>query len=344
MKKFAKILSIVAILAVVAAMSIGFTACNDNTTDGYSRHEGQVIRFAAPQGTPALAMLRLKTDNPKLDGTDMEYAVVSPSTIALEMGADKADVVIMPVNTGANQIRQGKDYKLVSVAVYGSLFMVGQKNGSNTLTFDDIKGKTVSCIGKAAVPGMVFRYVMKSNGIQLIESGAPTGNQVLVKYVPDATVAKSDIQNGTSQFAVVGEPAATTFKNALHLNAEMDMQKQYKAVNPSVNGDSYPQAGLFVRTALAYDTKFMAALFEALDNSKDWVEKNPDKVSAFADANLYAGATFPAASIPRCAIDCEKLDNEDKNEIIAFLKIVEPKDSETNATIDWSKLKDKLFV
>lgn len=342
MKKIVRILSIVAIIAVVVAMSVGFVAC-DKGDKGYSRYDGQVIRFAAPQGTPALAMLRLKTDNPTLDGTKMEYDVVSPQTIALEMGADKADVVIMPVNTGADLIRQGKDYKLVSVAVEGSLFMVGKKEGGNTLTVDDIKGKSIACIGKNAVPGMVFRYVMANNGIQIIESGTPSGNQVLVKYVGDGSAAMSEYSKNTVQYMVVGEPAATQFKQKLSLNAEMDMQKAYEAVNPTVNGDSYPQAGLFVRTALANDVKFMNALFDALEDSKDWVEEHPSEVTEFASQNLYAGAAFPAPSIPRCAIDCDRLDSEDKSEIIAFLKNVEPVDVETGKAIDWDSWFDKLF-
>lgn len=41
------------------------------------------------------------------------------------MATKASDVVIMPVNAGANLIRQGADYKLVSIAVDGSLYVVG---------------------------------------------------------------------------------------------------------------------------------------------------------------------------------------------------------------------------
>ena len=343
MKKVSKIFIVLFVVAVVASLSLGLVACNND--DNYSeRYEGQVIRFVAPQGTPALAMLRLVEDNPKLDGTKMKYDVVSPTLISTEMTNKTADVVIMPINAGANLIRQDKDnvldYKLVSVAVEGSLFLVGKKDGGNEITLDDIKGKKVACIGQNNVPGLTFEYVLKQNNIGVIYSGEPKNNEVLIAYAGEATDARTKYNNGSVQYMVVGEPASTMFKGALNLNAEMDIQKQYSILNPGV--DSYPQAGLFVRTALAKDKKFMDALFDALDDSKDWVEDHPADVNAFAKAHLYEAANFPAASIPRCAVDCDKLDNDDKNEIIAYFKKIMPKDSYNN-DIDWDALKSKLF-
>lgn len=342
MKKFAKILTLMLMVAVIASVSIGLVACDNDKS--YSRHEGQVISFTAPEGTPALAMLRLVTDNKKIDGTDMKYSVVNPDNIAIEMSGKKSDIVIMPVNVGANLIRSGQaDYKLVSVAVEGSLYIIGGKAGSNTLTLNDLKGKKIACIGQNGVPGLIFRYVMNNNDIEIIDNGTPNANQVLVQYVGKAPNAMTLLADGKVDFAVVGEPAVTQFKNTLpNVNAELNLQTEYAKINPVVNGDNYPQAGLFVRTALANDKKFMDALFDALDDSKDWVEDHPLDVTAFAKANLYESAAFPAVSIPRCAIDCDRLDAEDKAEIIAFLKNVMTKDISGNV-IDWDDAKRLIF-
>ena len=329
-KVFKAALMLVIAAALIAALAVGFAACDPkDETPG-------ALRVAAPEGTPALAIARLKTDNATLAGHAMTYEVVSPSLIAAEMSGGKADVVIMPVNAGANLIRQGADYRLISVAVNGSLFMVGSTEDGGAIERADIAGSRVACIGQGATPGLVFEYVMRSSpmGLEIVAADKTPGeNQVAVQYVADGPAAKALLENDKVDFAVVGEPAATTFKNALKLNAELDMQAAWK---DATGEETYPQAGLFVRTSLAADAEFTSALFDALAASKEWVNSNPSEVGAFMKANLYESAAFPAPSISRCAIDAEPLGEADKAEILAFLSAVMPKAGGT--AVVWSEV------
>ena len=327
-KVFKAALMLVIAAALIAALAVGFAACDPkDETPG-------ALRVAAPEGTPALAIARLKTDNATLAGHAMTYEVVSPSLIAAEMSGGKADVVIMPVNAGANLIRQGADYRLISVAVNGSLFMVGSTDDGGAIERADIAGSKVACIGQGATPGLVFEYVMRSMGLEIVAADKTPGeNQVAVQYVAGGPEAKAQLENDNVDFAVVGEPAATTFKNALGLNAELDMQAAWK---DATGEETYPQAGLFVRTSLAADAEFTSALFDALAASKEWVNSNPSEVGAFMKANLYESAAFPAPSISRCAIDAEPLGEADKAEILAFLSAVMPKAGGT--AVEWDKV------
>lgn len=336
-----KFLAVVAIVAIALIACVSLVACNDKDGDGVNYRDGvPELTFSAPEGTPALAMLRLVTDNEKIDGTKVNYKVVKPANIASEMASKNSDLVIMPVNAGANLIRQGADYKLVGVAVDGSLYMVGKTEKGGKLTIDDIKGKKIACIGKTGVPGLVFGYVMSANGIEIVdENTAPSANQISVRYVADGPAARVLLADGSVDFAVVGEPAATAFKGALKLNAEMDMQEEYAKASGASN---YAQAGLFVRSGLAKDTAFMNALFDALSANKTWINANPSEVTSFASEHLYEGATFPAPSIARCKVNATKLDETQKSEILTFLAKVMPKDSQ-GKDIDWQACKDLLF-
>lgn len=311
-------------LLVALVLSIGLlTACNKGNKKGNGNDV--TLTFAAPEGTPALAIARLITDNKSISGKNVNYKIVNPSNIAKEMQAGLSDLVIMPVNAGATLINKGADYKLVSVAVDGSLYLVGKIGKSETattLTIDDIKGKRIACIGQQGVPGLVFRYILKANNISIVDDVKNLNDtNVYVQYAGDGPQAKKAVDNNSVDYAVVGEPAATTFKNKFGFNAQMDLQAEYKKVSGK---ETYPQAGIFVKSSLASDTAFMDALFTALKASKEWVKNNPQSVNDFMKANAYGSAAFPAPSIAKCNVNAEKLTAEKKAEILAFLKNLAP--------------------
>ena len=307
-------------LLVALVLSIGLlTACNKGNNKGNGNDV--TLTFAAPEGTPALAIARLITDNKSISGKNVNYKIVNPSNIAKEMQAGLSDLVIMPVNAGATLINKGADYKLVSVAVDGSLYLVGKSETATTLTIDDIKGKRIACIGQQGVPGLVFRYILKENNINIVDSPENvTENSVYIKYASDGLQAKTAVENKSVDYAVVGEPAATTFKT-MGFNAQMDLQAEYKKVSGK---ETYPQAGIFVKSSLASDAAFMDALFTALKASKEWVKNNPQSVNDFMKANAYESAAFPAPSIAKCNVNAEKLTAEKKAEVLVFLKNLAP--------------------
>lgn len=311
-------------LLVALVLSIGLlTACNKDNKKGNGNDV--TLTFAAPEGTPALAIARLITDNKSISGKNVNYKIVNPSNIAKEMQAGLSDLVIMPVNAGATLINKGADYKLVSVAVDGSLYLVGKIGKSETattLTIDDIKGKKIACIGQQGVPGLVFRYILKANNISIVDDVKNLNDtSVYVQYAGDGLQAKTAVENKSVDYAVVGEPAATTFKIKFGFNAQMDLQAEYKNVSGK---ETYPQAGIFVKSSLASDAAFMDALFAALKASKEWVKNNPQSVNDFMKANAYESAAFPAPSIAKCNVNAEKLTAEKKAEILAFLKNLAP--------------------
>lgn len=337
MKNTKKIIAVVAMLAMVAVACFALVACGEKPGD---KDIIENVTFSAPEGTPALAMLRLATDNAKIGDISVTYKVVKPANIAAEMSAKTSDIVIMPVNGGANLIRQGAGYKLVSIAVDGSLYMVGNTEKGGEISIDDIKGKKVACIGQTGVPGLVFRYVLSANGIAIVdENTAPSENQVSVRYAADGAAAAQLLQGGQVDFMVVGEPAATAQSKRLKLNAEMNLQSEYAKASGASN---YPQAGLFVSERLYSNEKFMNELFDALAASKTWVSGHKADVTSFAQTNLYESANFPAIAIERCALNATRLDDVQKAQVITFLEKVMPKDAKGNA-IDWQSAKSLIF-
>ena len=164
MKKIASLV----VATILVFTLLAFVACNpdnpvnpDNNSDGGNQSKGN-LRFVMPDGTPALASLSLlgETD---IGGYTVNGSIIAATAIQTEIGGEKADLIIAPTNAGANLINKGADYKLVSVMVEGSLYLIGSpsKVGANTtITLDDLKGKKIASIGQGNTPDKVFKYII----------------------------------------------------------------------------------------------------------------------------------------------------------------------------------------
>ena len=320
MKKFTSI--VVAILLLMTMVM--FTACNDKGD----------LRFVVPDGTPALAAMSLLGETTNLGGYNVSAEIVASTAIQTEIGGEKADIIIAPTNAGANLISKGANYKLVSVMVEGSLYLIGNPakiGGNTTITLDDLKGKRIASIGQNNTPDKVFKYIIdKTEGVTYDDANDiitfSDGQTATIEWCADGPAAKVALlrENNPCDFAIVGEPAATAFgtPNGGGFSARMDLQAMYKAVNG--NDANFPQASLFVKTSLTKDKKFMSALLNALSENRDWVIVNPSEVTATIQAK-GSSTTFPAPSIPRCSIVVNKADNTaTQDAIITYLSLMIP--------------------
>ena len=318
-----KITSIVVAILLLMTM-VMFTACNDKGD----------LRFVMPDGTPALAAMSLLGETTNLGGYNVSAEIVASTAIQTEIGGEKADIIIAPTNAGANLISKGANYKLVSVMVEGSLYLIcnpAKVGGNTTITLDDLKGKRIASIGQNNTPDKVFKYIIdKTEGVTYDDKNDiitfSDGQTATIEWCADGPAAKVALlrENNPCDFAIVGEPAATAFgtPNGGGFSARMDLQAMYKTVNG--NDANFPQASLFVKTSLTKDKKFMSALLNALSENRDWVIANPSEVTATIQAK-GSSTTFPAPSIPRCSIVVNKADNTATQEaIITYLSLMIP--------------------
>lgn len=352
MKKLATL--VVAVLLVATLFT--FVACDPvNTPDnngggnnGGGNNGGDDpiskgnLRFVMPDGTPALAAAKL-LGSTTIDGYQITTEIIAATAIQTEIGGEKADIIIAPTNAGANLINKGADYKLVSVMVEGSLYLIGSPakvGGNTTITLDDLKGKKIASIGQNNTPDKVFKYIIDNTaGVTYDDTNDiitfSDGQTATIEWCADGPAARVALsrENNPCDFAIVGEPAATAFGKSGGFTAQMDLQAMYKAVN----GDdkNFPQASLFVKTSLANDADFMASLLKALEDSRDWVVANAPEVTTLLQSK-GSTSTFPAPSIPRCSIVVNKADNADtKQAIIDYLALMIP-------AIEWEHV--DLFV
>lgn len=329
---------VISLVAVLLTLSLfAFVACDKPADDNAPTSKG-TLTFVMPDGTPALAAAKL-LGTTEIGGYTVNTEIVAANTIQTQIGGEKADIVIAPTNAGAALIKQGAPYKLVSVAVEGSLYLIGSPSkvgGESTIVFNDLKGKRIASIGQNNTPDKVFKYIVDNtvgltyddeNDKIIFEDGA----EAQIEWCADGPAAKVALmrENNPCDFAIVGEPAATAFgtTGGGGFSARMDLQALYRGIgNKMIN---FPQASLFVKTELTTDTEFMSALFKALEDSKAWVVANPADVTALLQEK-GSTSTFPAPSIPRCSIVVTKANNNAvKESIVTYLGLMVP-------AVDWS--------
>lgn len=310
-KKMLLILAI-ALVAVIAMTSL--VACNDDNDNNDKNH---TLRFVMPDGTPALAGATFLDTSVELKNAEgginsVSGEIVATTAIQTEMGSGKADALIAPTNAGAALIKKGADYKLVAVAVEGSLYVVGKPDktaNGTSITFDDLKGKRIASIGQNNTPDKVFHYIIDhTEGIAY--------SDFEIEFVADGPAAKVALtrENNPCDFAIVGEPAATAFgtPNGGGFSARMDLQQKWQDCGFEYN---FPQASLFVKSEYANDNVFIENLLTKLNENITWIKANASDVAQFMK-DKGSTTTFPAPSIPRCGVTVLRTDSQEVRDLI----------------------------
>lgn len=136
-----------------------------------TEHIGSVSVYA-PSGAPALGLAKLMAETPVLNGTDMNYGIVDAKTIQTYVtGSEpRADICVLPVNLAVKLLGDGEKYKMLGTLTNGNLFLLSA--GKQSVTKENIsslKGKTVGVVNLAQIPGLVFKTVLKDNGLEFKE-------------------------------------------------------------------------------------------------------------------------------------------------------------------------------
>lgn len=292
-----KIFNIALLLVVFVFV---FSACSANTNGVNSSDENldiekteedledvslkikREINVAVPAGTPALSIIKMINEKYSPDGYVVNYEVVnSTDLLSAKILSKEADILIIPTNLAAKLHSKGIEYKLKSINVWGSLYIVTSEDKEiNSLS--DLSGKEIYTIGKGLTPDIITKYILDKNGVEDVE----------FNYLAGATELAPMFLAGKSEISLMPEPLLSLVKvKKEDTKILMDLQKEW--ANLSDDKSSYPQSGLYINNEILLDDDFTFAFLEEVENSIEWLNENP------SDAGLYyeAQGLSPAAKI-----------------------------------------------
>ncbi len=300
------------LLCVLLSIATLFTCLFSLTACG----EKEAIELYVPDGAPALSIANLLEEGVTLDGRPVNVTIGTGAEVKTALSGGKADIAILPTNACATLYNGGLDIKMLSVQTWGLLYLVGE----NVTSLDEIKGKTVCCIGQNDVPGTMFRNILDYHDVEYTENlDVPESDKINIKYYGEAKDFLPLLKTGNAKFGVLGEPAASQVIGA-PCTEILDFQEEWKTMSgQTIKG--YPQASMVLTKSIYENANLVGDLVAKLSANNDFIITNSaraDELLTNAGSATATAQNLTSTVIARCNVNSLRAKNY-INEIEAFL-------------------------
>lgn len=260
-------------LAIVIAIILVVSVC------ALSACDKEEITLYVPDGAPSLSVANIAS-SAKVGNQPVKTVITTGEDVVAKCASGEADMAVLPTNAAVKICSESDTYQLVSVNVYGVLYIVGTQH---VTSLADLQGETLYSIGLGNTPEYVFKTICDSQGVSY------SGDKgITIKYEADASTIIPQILNGSAKFALIGEPAvtqliakATSFGKTVETLFNLQQLWQ-EATNSQQVG--YPQASMIVKRELLTD-KFAQKLYETLEQNAEFLQNNVDSLSDIMQSN-----------------------------------------------------------
>ena len=277
------------IMALFTLICVGCSNNNGATTTEVDNYKLSVL---APGGAPAIAAAELATTYKD----DYTFTLgVEASVLQTEFVNKTNDVIIAPINLGANMYSKNQNYVLASVLTWGNLFFA---SGKANFTLADMNGADVIFFGQNTVNDVVVKYVLEQNNI------VPAN----ITYLGDTGLTRDQLVASDDVIVLIAEPALSVAKAKKANITSISVQDLYQEAS---GNNKFPQAGCFVKQDTIKEHKAVVDSFlERLETSAGLCATQTEVVAGYAEA-FALGGTKPilTKAIPNCNINYVKASN-----------------------------------
>ena len=216
------------------------------------------VTIQAPSGISITAPLyKLNHENLLAQGADeVEFLTwKTPDELRARISSGQAEISAVPTYVGANLYNKDVDVKLINTLIWGILYVIGPEG--ETFTWEDMKGKTIHVPFKNDMPDLVFRYLLKENGI------AETDMKIEYTATPQEVVQL--LAAGQAEYAILPEHTASLAvakakKEGKNLQKIGSLQEEWAIVTGKE--PRIPQAGIIANGSLIEEHPEFIALFQ----------------------------------------------------------------------------------
>jgi len=282
-----------AVFLIPAALSARAAAeSTDLPVSADTQEEKVDVNLVFPLG-PSLASIAL-LDKDSLGKEFPRYNInleilKSPDLLASRIISGKTDYSVIPSNLASVLYNKEADIKLVGPVIWGLLYVVTSDKGVNG--FEDLKGRKIAMIGRGLSPDILFRYLLKENGID-------PDKDVEIVYLASEMELIPAFLTGKYTVSMMPEFMLTTvMSESRDCRIIIDVQDEWK----KMFGASYPQSSLIVSGDFYNEHKDFAQRFVYYFNKAVESANNDPKSAGLAAAAMdkQINADIFSDAIPR---------------------------------------------
>lgn len=225
------------------------------------------IKVIAPMGAPSMTLLKIMDENKVIGNKEIEYEILNASDVlASKIISKEADIAIIPSNLASNLYNKDINIKLVSTSVWGILYLVSRDD--SVKTWEDLKGREITTIGRNLTPDAILRYLIKANKLKV-------GKDIKLTYINSAPELAQLFLAGKIDIAIIPEPIlSSVLMKKKDTNIIFNIQDEWKKTTKI----AIPQVVMIAQGDLVKNNKeFLDEFIENYKNSIQWVNTNPNK-------------------------------------------------------------------
>lgn len=212
-----------------------------------------------------------------------------------------------PINNALRSYNKGLDVQLLTVTVWGMLYVMSTEENIDSL--QDLKGEEIAVAGQGGLHDHIFCHL-------LIENNINPDIDLKITYI-DMAEASSRLVTGDLKYAVLNEPhssiATLNAKKAGNtLYRVLDLTQEWNRLSGQEN-IRLPMAGIIVVNDDETTHEQYMEFEKEYSKSADWVNDNPEGIGPIVEKHVpwmkapAVGQSIKYARLqPQRAIDCQK--------------------------------------
>lgn len=234
------------------------------------------ISMIVPAGSPELAQLFMQSqERYQVD------IVQGADPLVAAFGSKSHDVIFAPTNLGAKMYASSPDYYLLGVVVWGNLYLVSTTPLDH---FSDLMHQEITVFGQNQTSDIILRHLLSETEIN-----------AQLSYVDSVATATSLFLADPSRIVLTAEPSFSKLQSLTTNLSWISLQEVYSEVHGT---ESYPQAGIFVRSDLNRDT-----IVQIEDDIKESIERVTEQPGLAAILSEQLGSSMDASVLEQAILN-----------------------------------------